>query len=273
MKNHNSKFLFSVQNEAQIAASYKKYISNPVKIKKPITDFFYSFTSNANTLSDTNEGGKTDREKLSTEMNEKNHLTLISKQSLTSLQRPRSERPNLCFSKEAAEYEEVPFLNPNKEYETFKKLFQEKVVEQPTGNQKYEKKNKIQEIIENEYNFNKYGEEWLPRSRKNSVRSNSKGRTPRMSSNQNSNNDFNFNLKNKITFTFQKERESIEKIDPQRQKKDKLCFEKLKEKYFLKIKKMFEENSYREGQKLAHEEIERVIKEFKEYIDQTQEEK
>jgi len=278
MKKNHVFFLSNIQNEAQIAATYKKFISMPVKQKKqPISDFFLSFASNNH--SETNEGLKTENRiscNNSQETNEKNQITLISRQSINSLQRSKGERPNFCVSKDAAEYQEVPFRNTNKEYELFRKSFEDKVVAN-SGIPKYEKKNKIKEIIENEYNFNKYGEESVPR-RKSSIRSNSKGRTPRASNHninspKNPNDEFPFNMKNKITFSFQKNSEIVEANEPKRPKKDKFFFENIKEKYFLKIKKVFNENTLIESEKLAQDEIAKVLKDFKEYIDQAQEEK
>lgn len=277
MKNSKKRPIVSdFQNEAQIAAAYKNFVTLPNRSvqSKRISEFLVSFPSSVN-RSDSLEDHNLLYKSSDNESKETNKITCVSRQSVNSMQRPQSERPRFRLSTEAAEYQEEPFSTFNKEYEVYKKIFDQKVKE-VTGIHKYEKKNKIQEIIENEYNFNKYGEEASPQSRKVFIRKSSKiVKTPASCTHHRQSNQFqepSFNLKNKITFSFQKMSQDNEEFI-KRPKKDKLFFEKIKEKYFLKIKKVFDENNLKESQKNAQEEIARVLKEFKEYVDQSQEER
>ena len=261
----------TIQTEAQIAATYKNFVKNPkIFRKQPISDFHLSIS--VNNLTETQpskEGFKTDRVS-----NDDQHygVSLITPQSMDLMKRPNSSRSNLYLSKAAAEYQEIPFRNTNKEYELFQKLFESKTTEIKGNTPKYEKKNIIQEIIENEYNFNKYGEESPPKRRKSSI----KPRTPKTPMNTNINN-FNahpVNLRNKIVFSFQTKEEnpiSIESI--KRPKKDKIFFESLKEKYFEKLKQIFHENNIQESQKIAKEDAEKILNDFYEYIDRSNQEK
>lgn len=259
-------------NEAQIAARYKKMVSNPKRIKKsPISQFHLSISTDS-----PKNNEKLQRKGIKTDRNEEDKipLTFLNQQNLDSLQRPQTSKPKIFLSKDSAEYQEVPFQIMNKEYERFKNLLQEKVVDNKKI-PKYEKRNLIHDIIENEYNFNKYGESSTSIKRKrsfagNNARSTSKTpRTPGLSHNM-SNQPF----KKKIVFSFLNQEEDFyQKTEIARFKKDKHFFEEIRKKYLDKIKLIFDENKLNESKSLASREMENLLNDYKEYVERNNEEK
>lgn len=264
MKNHKHDF----KTEAHIAATYKAFVTHPKSSIKPFnSDFLSTLIISNQTPPNTDRIANTKT------------ISLLTPRSISSLQRPKTERPP-HLSKTAAEYHEIPFRNSNREYEIFQKLFKEKVVEDVgVGLPKYEKKGVIQEIIEKEYNFNRYGEVKRPsqtKRRKSSLKIAGSLSKTRISSN----NNYVYgtlgqnltNLKGKIRFSYQKMEEEEEEV-VKRPKIDKEFFETIRTNYVKKIRTIFQDKQVKESQKIAENELERLLEEFKIFIDQTNEEK